>query len=207
MDSTTTTAQNTNITPRQPLTNPESDLFSTKNMLIYILAALLIFSFLGINLLNLSGELLQMIANIFGPVVNQFLSIFGYSTGQLIDKTTDVAVDTTKVGVDIAGGALHSVGHILKGSSTNDLETSINNSGILPNNAEPDSSESPIQNNIQNKATWCLVGEYQGRRGCVAVKDANKCLSGQLFPDQQTCLNPNLTNNMNYFNGLKSVQE
>jgi hypothetical protein len=209
MDSTTTTTQNTIISPREPVTNSDSGIFSIKNILIVILVLLLVFSFLGINLLNLSGGFLQSLSNSGGPVVKHILTALGYSTGQLIDTTTDVAVDTAKVGVDIAGGSLHSVGQILKGSGNNsDLDSTINESGILPNQAQPDSSESPIQNNIQNnKAAWCLVGDYQGRRGCVSVTDTNKCLSGQLFPDRQTCLNPNLSNNMNYFNALKGVQE
>ena len=39
------------------------------------------------------------------------------------------------------------------------------------------------------KAGWCLVGEYQGRRGCIEISDYDKCLSGKVFPNQGACMN------------------
>jgi len=57
-----------------------------------------------------------------------------------------------------------------------------------------DTADSPVQNPIStNKSQWCLAGEYQQRNGCVEVDNANKCMSGQLFPTQQMCLNPTLS--------------
>ena len=59
------------------------------------------------------------------------------------------------------------------------------------NQPEPDTSVDPIQKPItSNKINWCLVGEYQGKRGCIEVDDTSKCMSGQVFPTQATCLNP-----------------
>jgi len=43
---------------------------------------------------------------------------------------------------------------------------------------------------------WCLVGEFNKKRGCVPVADETKCLSGQVFPNQAMCLNPTLTANV-----------
>jgi hypothetical protein len=190
--------------------------FSTKNILIISLILLLVFSFLGINILNMSGNIVQNLSNTFGPVFAQLFGVFGYTAGSVIDTTTDIMVDTAKTGVDIAGGTLHSVGDILKSASQGNvnldtkyqLDQAINDSSIVNNNPNDDGSENPIQNSISsNKIQWCLVGEYQGRRGCVSVDDTAKCLSGQIFPSQQTCLNPTMSDNMNYYNQLKSVSE
>jgi hypothetical protein len=66
--------------------------------------------------------------------------------------------------------------------------------GTLPN---ADSADSNIQTAISSsKNQWCLVGNFQGRRGCVEVDKDTKCMSGQIFPSQHACLNPTLTNNM-----------
>jgi hypothetical protein len=55
--------------------------------------------------------------------------------------------------------------------------------------AEPSTTESPVQNPISSsKSNWCLIGEYQGRNSCIEVKDYDKCVSGQLFPNQNDCL-------------------
>ena len=59
---------------------------------------------------------------------------------------------------------------------------------------EPDAPENTIQKPITStKYNWCLVGEYQNKRGCMPVTESDKCLSGQVFPTQKMCLNPNLS--------------
>jgi hypothetical protein len=180
----------------------QDGLFSNKNLLIIILVTLLVFSFLGVNLLFIFGNFIQAIVNLFGPLVTQILSVFGYTAGTVLNKSADIVSDATKTGIDIADGTLHSVGDLLKGASRpnvdaharNQLDRSLNTSGIQSREPAPDSSVNPIQKPITSgKQAWCLVGEYQGKRGCIAVSDTNKCLSGQIFPTQQLCLNPTLT--------------
>jgi len=185
-----------------------SGTFSNKNVIITILIVLLLFSFLGINLLTTLGNWFQSILNIFGPFVTQILSIFGYTAGTVLEKSTDVATDVAKTGIDIAGGTIHSVSGLLKGGvDKQQLDKTLNlaSSHIPePTAAKPDVAANPIQNPItSNKTSWCLVGEYQGRRGCIEIGDQDKCLSGQVFPEQKMCLNPTLSNNMQH--PLKSV--
>ena len=214
-----------NIAPKPTSSNESS--FSNKNIIIIILVALLVFSFLGINLLTTSGNIIQTITNIFGPLVVQILSIFGYTAGTIIDKTADLGTDVAKTGIDVIDGTLHSVGGLLKSASQQNvddkakrqLDQTINNGQLYtqspapskeqnkkPEQAEPDKTSSPIQNPIaSNKSSWCLVGEYQGKRGCIEITDQDKCLSGQVFPQQKMCLNPTLSNNMSNLNALKSV--
>lgn len=199
------------------------DAFSGKNMLIIILTILLIFSFLGINLLLDLGNFLQSIVVILTPLLTQILSVFGYTAGTILDKTEDVATSAAKTTIDIAGGTVQSVADLLKKGTINnvnndaiqELDKSLNsginvsaNTGFdkslnekktnqpefTYNEPKPDSSTQPIQKPITSeKNVWCLVGEYQGKRGCVEVDDANKCLSGQVFPNKQMCLYPTKT--------------
>lgn len=198
-----------------PIIKPDSEdssfgnfnLFSGKNLVIFILTALLIFSFLGINLLVILGNLLQTIINIFSPLITQILSVFGYTAGTILDKTEDVATTVAKAGIDIAGGTVQSVADLLKKGSVdnvnpqaiNELDRSLNSKTSRQpnynyNEPSPDRSEHHIQKPITSeKNVWCLVGEYEGKRGCVEVDDATKCLSGQVFPNEQMCLNPTKT--------------
>jgi len=186
-------------------TNNDTSLFSNKNMIIIILVSLLILSFLGINLVIMGGNFMQYVVQIFTPFLNQLFSLLGYTTGTVINKSTDVVVDTAKTSIDIAGGTLHSVGNIFKNSSepvnvgaiATPLDLSINKSSNKPVDPKPDTTSNPIQNPIaSSKTQWCLVGEYEGRRGCININESDKCLSGQVFPDQKACLNPTYTNNM-----------
>lgn len=176
--------------------------FSNKNAIIILLIILLVFSFLGINILNILGNLMQSFIQIFGPLVSQILSIFGYTTGTVLNKTVDVVADTAKTGIDIAEGSIQSVGNILRDASKpnvdvkskQSLDNALNTKIFNVNEPQPDSTTNPIQNPITSgKQGWCLVGEYQGKRGCIEVGEHDRCLSGQVFPNQKMCLNPTLT--------------
>ena len=216
----------------RPVENYDN-LFSIKNIIIIVLCVLLLLSFLGINLLNIGGNIIDTIIKLFGPLIAQILSIFGYTTGTLLNITADVAGDTAKTGIDIAEGTVQSIGNILKDASQGHVNQDSKNSldNALKNNIfnqdknkkeeskgnldkaineskntsssthspTPDTAENPIQKPItSNKAGWCLVGEYKGKRGCVEVTEQDKCLSGQVYPSQKMCLNPVLTPNISY---------
>ena len=55
---------------------------------------------------------------------------------------------------------------------------------------EPDNSRSSIQST--GKAGWCFIGEDQGGRTCSQVGVNDTCMSGDVFPNQDICMNPNL---------------
>lgn len=172
--------------------------FSNKTIIII----LCIFIFLV--LLNPSiGNIFRNIAAIAYNLIMKILSLFGYVTGSAINVTADVTSDVARAGVDIAEETLHSVGNILTGTPGQqqlpDLDKKLNTSTIGQQNAQipsPDTTENPIQNQIsQEKSSWCLVGEYKGRRGCIEVSEHDKCMSGQVYPSQKMCLNPTLSKN------------
>jgi hypothetical protein len=171
----------------------------SNQVIIFVLLTLIILSFLGINLFTMFGRLIEMIVAIVGPFVAQVLSIFGYTTGSVINKTADVVGDVAKTGVDVAEGSLQSVGSILKDASrkhvdptaASQLDNVLNVSPNRMNDPAPSPSESPIQKPITaGKTGWCLVGEYEGKRGCIEVGEQDKCMSGQIFATQNACMNP-----------------
>ena len=193
---------NVGIIPPNFTQTEDSSFFSNKNAIISLLIILLVFSFLGINILNILGDLMQTFIQIFCPLVSQILSIFGYTTGTVLNKTADVVANTAKTGIDIAEGSIQSVGNILRDASQTNvdsrskqsLDSALNTKIFNVNEPKPDSTTNPIQNPITaGKQGWCLVGEYQAKRGCIEVGEHDRCLSGQVFPNQKMCLNPTLT--------------
>ena len=197
-------------TPTLNISSSNGGIIISKKILITVLITLVILSVLGINILTIFGNIFQIIGNIFQAIVNifrpliiQILSLFGYTTGTVLNTTADVVSKTAKTGIDIASGTIHSVGNILKDTSQNavdpnakkQFDNALNVSNIQGNIPDADTSTSHIQGPI-GKTQWCLAGEYKGRRGCVEIDEDTKCMSGQIFPSQHQCLNPNLTNNM-----------
>ena len=173
------------------------DLFSTTNLIIMVLIFLLVLSSIGVNLLDYLSDLIKTITAIFEPIVTSVLSLLGYTTGTVINTTSDIISDTAKTGIDVAEGTIQNVGNILISASKGGVDTTkldhvLNKSKNKPmNDHEADTTANPIQNPISsNKGGWCLVGEVAQRRGCIMVDDTDKCMSGQVFPSKRICLNP-----------------
>jgi hypothetical protein len=81
-------------------------------------------------------------------------------------------------------------------AETNTLNRALNtattkhlNNGSL--NYEADDSLSNIQSG-GSKSGWCYIGEDRGFRSCAQVSSSEECMSGDIFPSQEICVNPNL---------------
>ena len=184
----------------------EIDNSTSKNILIVVLIVII------------------LIFTSLGTFAAEFVSEVLYSTGWFIGKTSDVVATSGETTLDIANDAIHHGSNLMikasrkngsdKPTSLNDTpkeetseqetseqetpeqgeETSENKTSDEPS---PDTSTNPIQKPISSgKSNWCLVGEYQGRRGCIEINETDKCMSGQIFPSQYTCLNPNFSQNV-----------
>lgn len=174
--------------------------YEPKNVVIMVLVVLLLLSFLGINILDIFSNIIKIFVRLFGPIVNQILSLLGYTTGSVLNVSADVIGDTSKAAIDIAEGTVQNVGNLLiKASKTSidkntktQLDNVLSNSSTqTTNNVEQDIPENPIQNPISSsKNSWCYIGEYEKKRSCIAMNEHDKCMSGQVFPEQQICLNP-----------------
>lgn len=186
-------------------TNYQSpSLFSFQNWVILILLILLILSFLGINLLQVFGNFIQYLTQILGPFLSSLFSVLGYTTGSALNTSADIVTNTGKTGLDIADGSVHSLGNIfinsslphIDGTAKTDIDSTLNISPIHVGNPKTDSTSNPIQQPISaTKTNWCLVGDYAGKRGCIEIGDQDKCMSNQVFPNQEMCLNPTFTQN------------
>ena len=136
-----------------------------------------------------------------GSFTNEFISNVLYASGWFIGKTSDLVSDGAETSIDIANGAVHNGSELLIKASNkqgNIMPQSVGmNTDEKKSEPEPDTTTNPIQKPISSgKSNWCLVGEYQGRRGCIEISDSDKCMSGQVFPSQYTCLNPTFTQNV-----------
>ena len=64
------------------------------------------------------------------------------------------------------------------------------NESPVANQVKPDDSQSSFQ--TSGKFGWCYIGEDQGIRACAEVGVNDMCMSGNIFPSQEICMNPNL---------------
>jgi len=164
-------------TSSSPLKSIELDESKSKSVIIVVLVlVILLFTSLG-------------------TFASEFASEVLYSTGWFIGKTSDVVANTGETTLDIANDAIHHGSDLMIKASHK--EGSDKPASVKKDEPKPDTTTNPIQKPIASgKSNWCLVGEYQGRRGCIEVGENDKCMSGQVFPSQYTCLNPNFSQNV-----------
>jgi hypothetical protein len=90
--------------------------WDAKTLIIVVLALLLV-----VVVVTGSHGFLTRTLDRLGHAIAQFLgwvwSLFGYTSGTLINTGSDVLNDTTKFGLDVADGTFHSVGNLLIASS------------------------------------------------------------------------------------------
>jgi hypothetical protein len=121
-----------------------------------------------------------------------------------IDNIQQTAVGTsgTSIGVSIPQGKMSSSSlpqslnqnvNVTQNQNLNQEQDSL--SRALENakqsgNVAPDDSRSSIQ--TTGKSGWCYIGEEQGIRSCSEIGVNDTCMSGNVFPNQAICMNPNL---------------
>lgn len=185
-------------------------IFNSKNFIILFLLFILTLSLLGINFFDFIGNIFDNVMEILKPVLGQTISVFNSSAGTLINTSADAIEDVTKLTGEVASGSLRSAGDLLikSGNDMNQnyersaplsLDTALNTSPpVNTDGPTPNATTSPIQTAIPaSKGKWCLAGEFKDQRGCVEMRDHDKCMSGQVYPSQSVCLNPNLSQNKN----------
>ena len=57
----------------------------------------------------------------------------------------------------------------------------------------PDDAGSKTQmSKPSGKAGFCYIGEDRGYRSCLRVGEGDNCMSGEIFPSRDICINPQL---------------
>lgn len=150
---------------------------ATKMLLI-----LIILSLLGLNVFFYLAQGTDMLGLVSVGTVNT-----GIDTAKEIVKNTNQgasqALDTTK---SVLSDGLSSLEKA--------LDIQIKHQNIMNNaNESADQSDSTIQTQSKRGVSgYCFVGTDQNGRNCMKVGRNQTCMSGDIFPTMDICVNPNL---------------
>jgi hypothetical protein len=117
-------------------------------------------------------------------------------------QQTPSATSGTSIGVSIPQGKMSSSSfpqnvnqnvNVTQNQNLNQEQDSL--SRALENakqsdNVSPDESISSIQST--GKSGWCYIGQEKGIRSCAEIGVNDICMSGNVFPNLEICMNPNL---------------
>ena len=130
---------------------------------------------------------------IFAPIIALFtgtVEVASKGTQELVNVSSETATAGLNKIQNITGGTPESAVKSPPPSPRNSLNKSLNTS--IEEKQEDyiaDDSASPIQH---GKMGWCFIGEDRGFRSCEYVGANDKCMSGDIFPSKDVCMNPNL---------------
>jgi len=167
-----------------------------------------VLSFLGFNIFVYLAKGTQTISEIFKPVVERLGYLLGITTLQTINVSAKGTQSVVNATTDVINTSLNSI----------ENTTQVNQSGQTQNNSHPDITQHNTLNQALNntisqrqqsggedyqaddstssiqlgKAGWCYIGEDRGFRSCAEVGVNDTCMSGEIFPTNDVCVNPNL---------------
>ena len=173
------------------------------------LLIILILAFLGFNVFVYLAKGTQDITNFFSPLFEKIFLTAASVTGQVVDVSAEGAKAVVSGSATAVNTGLTAVQDITPNSSPSSIQsqsvqgTSVSQQNVSANNTlnkALNTSQSGQQNedyqaqeaNSSLKAGWCFIGEDRGYRTCGQVGVNDQCMSGDIFPSQELCINPNL---------------
>jgi hypothetical protein len=190
-------------------------MFSSWWVWIFIILLLV---FLGFNIFNYLAKGAQETNDVLSPFWAYIMSFFNY--GPSITQSDDNEVDgDNEAGKDTDDNSQQDGGAkpiSAENARPNPASVSKMSPDSVQNQNAPDNAQNTALNralNIskqqelskqdyvandsydstqQGKAGWCYIGSEQGYRSCSQVGEADTCMSGNIFPTQDVCVNPSL---------------
>ena len=195
--------------------------FSFKSVLFWILMVIVL-ALLGLNIFKYLSEGTDFLAKIIAPITAFIATITGDTakttvstasdgTQKIIEKTSDTArnvVDYSAQGTtksisflqgkikkdDPAAAAIATATATAANENDepiNPLVADIDNINDNLSKKEKTDEPEPIQTAAQ-KQGYCYIGKINDTRYCAKVSGKAQCMSGDIYPSENLCINPNL---------------
>lgn len=185
-------------------TSIKPSLSQSRSPFFRYLSIIIIIGFLFLNLfLYLTKPINTSIFNMYDPLLKQFgINVDDHEkpsnnkSSQPTSKKVKVNKKENKNAINKLEQAIDDKKTVNKIDGKNiqkqneEQEHSTKQKPFIP---EPDVSASRIQANKPTaKQGYCYIGEDRGFRSCIEVGKGDVCMSGDIFPTQDICINPNL---------------
>ena len=153
--------------------------------------------------------LIAELSNFFGALINFFSQFFSGSL-KVVEKTSVSAIDELQSNIikDKTNSAESKKSkQVVKEEEAEAEETTLlkNERKLAERNREVSSEvkdtinkkektdPAPLQTSTLEHG-YCYIGKNNNVRNCAKVSSKNKCMSGDIFPTMDLCINPNLRN-------------
>jgi cytoskeletal protein RodZ len=170
---------------------------------------ILLLALLGFNIFVYFAKGTDILTQFISPILDPILNDTVNTGSQIVDVSAEGAKQAIQKTADVADKALSSIqdatpstnAHAKDVSPKEDviqkapINQSLNNhmntsNNYAANDYMADTSESTIQS--KGKAGWCFIGQDRGFNSCAEVGVNDTCMSGNIFPTHEMCINPSL---------------
>jgi hypothetical protein len=178
---------------------------------IIVVTIIFVLAYFNINLIIISGNIIQKISDTITPIFLGILHYFGVGLGTTVVATTTVAstaisdvatsVDSANQAISgtivsgIQGNGINESAYPIKSiQNTNDPSFHIVNTSPQMAQQQQDEEDKQYMNSVQYNTPvgYCFIGDQYNKRTCAEVSNAHLCASGDIFPTMDMCINPNL---------------
>jgi len=173
---------------------------SLKSIYFKLFLLVLLLAFLGFNIFRYLADTTDFITHPYVQPIHKFFKdvkdIIEIPLGELRTMTRAGKAGASTSNAAKASGA--GTGAAAKASAPNtNLDAAIAKARPKPKKSEspahPDEAGSRTQSSkAKGKSSYCYIGEDRGFRSCIKVDDPGTCLSGEIFPTRDICINPTL---------------
>jgi hypothetical protein len=188
------------------------DSFKNINATTWVLI-ILILAFLGFNIFVYLAKGTQTVTDIFAPLMQKIFGTTIDVTSQAVDVSAEGAKAVVGETAGVVEGGLTAVQNLtpggaaavstVKGQPVNQQKVDIMQQSALNKALNTAQTQQPGEQDYQayeasssvhsaGKSGWCFIGEDRGFRSCAQVGVNDTCMSGDIFPSQEICMNPNL---------------
>jgi hypothetical protein len=189
------------------------DFLTNINLTTWIVI-ILILAFLGFNVFVYLAKGTQDITSFFSPLLTQLFGATANTVGQVVDVSAEGAKAVVSGTANTVNTGLTAVQNVTPGganatsslpnqsiqgsipqrdtSQQDALNRALNTSQQTQKSPNNDYEANEASSSVIGKAGWCYIGEDRGFRTCSQVGVNDVCMSGDIFPSNEICVNPNL---------------
>lgn len=207
MDSVETLSNNTPKLLTNSIKNPDINLESSPSLdkspsssILFYIGLLLLLIVIGFFIFKYLGDISAAINNLVSTILLYF--------GQTAKQTVNISAEGSKGIIDAVSSTSTAAINVLENKPDKAINNT-NNNGFQPSNSTLDANSNiaisnsilskqnsddpdPYTSEITGKSGYCFVGMDNNVRSCVNVSSSDKCMSGNIFPSMELCVNPSL---------------
>jgi len=155
-----------------------------------------VFALITGQVINTTATGAKAVVNTTADVIDTGLTGVQNVTQEATDFVSQNATQGNKASSSVGGTQVSNAIPTADVMQNNTLNKALNSSNVKQNIGKShdyvaDDSTSSIQK-TQTKGGYCYIGEERGHRSCMRVNENDTCMSGEIFPTNEICINPSL---------------